>query len=181
MIIFLLLIGCKCGNDEKYQIMHLIGKEIVLDESYQSISISKKDSTHQSAFSELKKPIKIVTYMDSSSCTGCAMQILIQWNRLLREIQSDSVGFVTVVYPSDTNRLKMALRNLNLWNPLLYDTNNKFLINNKLLNVFARNRTFLLDKNNNIIVVGEPLRKSKLWNLYKSNIQTLVGNGGVIL
>ena len=116
--------------------------------------------------------------MDSSACTLCAMQILLEWNSILKEVLSDSVGFVTVVAPSNQADIKSSLNVLNLQNPLLYDTNNCFLKNNKINNILAKNRTFLLDEQNNIILVGEPIHKPQLWELYKNTIQTLIRNKG---
>ena len=117
--------------------------------------------------------------MDRSSCTQCAMQILIEWNKILQEIKSDSVGFVTIVYPTDKAELESALNVLKLPNTFLYDTHNNYLKDNKLTDILARNRTFLLDKNDKIVLVGEPLHKPKLWDLYKKSIQILINNKGV--
>ena len=54
------------------------------------------------------------------------------------------------------------------------------LKNNKLTNILARNRTFLLDAQNHIILVGEPLNNPQLWKLYKNRIQTLIHHKGKI-
>ena len=44
---------------------------------------------------------------------------------------------------------------------------------NNLENVLARNRTFLLNKENEIVLVGEPLGREKLAQLYKKCIDSL--------
>lgn len=180
LLFCLLLLGIGCTNNEKLQIIYLTGKQIQIDTSYQSFSVRDEEPSLKSALHEFEKPIKIITYMDRSSCTQCAMQILIEWNNLVKEVESDSVGFVIIIYPTDKIELKTALSALKLQNSLLYDTNNNFLKDNKLTNILARNRTFLLDKNNKIILVGEPLNKTKLWELYKNSIQTLISNDGTM-
>lgn len=180
LIICLVLTSIGCIDKEKAQILYLIGKQIHIDESYQSLSVKNGVIDSLSVFYEFKKPIKIVTYMDRSSCTQCAMQILIEWNKILQDVKSDSVGFVTIVYPTDKAELESALNMLKLSNTLLYDTYNNYLKDNKLSDILARNRTFLLDKNNKVVLVGEPLHKPKLWDLYKSSIQILINNKGVM-
>lgn len=53
--------------------------------------------------------------------------------------------------------------------PIFYDTLNKM----EKLNHFPKNntfRTFLLDKNNHVILVGNPIGNKTLWNLYKQII-----------
>ena len=180
LLICLLLAGSGCVNNEKMQIVSLIGKQIRIDDRCRSLSAKEGELYAKSAFYELEKPIKIITYMDSSSCTQCALQILVEWNRMLKEVVSDSVGFVTVVYPVDETGLRLALGMLQLENSLLYDASNRFLKDNKLIRVLARNRTFLLDKNNRVILVGEPFHKPQLWELYKSSIRTLIANKGTM-
>jgi hypothetical protein len=44
---------------------------------------------------------------------------------------------------------------------------------NNLEEVLARNRTFLLNKENKIILVGEPIGREKLTQLYKKCIDSL--------
>lgn len=180
LIICFVLTNFGCIDKEKAQILYLIGKQIHIDESYQSFSAKKEIVDSLSAFYEFKKLIKIVTYMDRSSCTQCAMQILIEWNKILQDIKSDSVGFVTVIYPTDKAELESALNVLKLPNTFLYDTYNNYLKDNKLTDILARNRTFLLDKNDKIVLVGEPLHKPKLWDLYKKSVQVLINNKGVM-
>jgi len=119
---------------------------------------------------ELAKPLKIVTYIDKNSCSECSMRILLHWSELLREVSGDSVGFIPVIYPNNASDLMDALKTLQIDFPLLYDIDNMFLNMNKLGKTLARNRTFLLDSNNKIIVIGEPLVSEKLWKVYKNTL-----------
>ena len=53
------------------------------------------------------------------------------------------------------------------------DSTNQFIRQNVIIPSDALFHTFLLDEQNRIIVVGNPLFNDKLWNLYYSEIQRI--------
>ena len=55
----------------------------------------------------------------------------------------------------------------------MYDAKNRFKKQNRL-DVSYLNRTFLLDKNNRIVLVGEPLGNPTLWKLYVDTANKLI-------
>lgn len=171
----MLLGGVACSNSPAtQQIKKLIGQEIRFDDNFELIHGDNDHTTKN----PLDSDIKIVTYIDSASCTKCALQILLLWNRRLIEVQND-VGFVAVIFPTKKQIIKTALNEMGISYPLMYDTNKNFISQNKL-NVLARNRSFLLDKNNRIVIVGEPIMNDKLWQLYISCIKQMRDNDGLI-
>lgn len=54
---------------------------------------------------------------------------------------------------------------------MFYDSD-VFKVENKL-DVLDQNRTFLLDRNNKIVLVGEPFSLPRLADLYKKQIQKM--------
>ena len=58
--------------------------------------------------------------------------------------------------------------------PLMFYDSEVFKTENRL-DVLARNKTFLLDQDNKIVLVGEPFNNQKLLNLYVKEIQILKG------
>ncbi|MDR2586137.1 MAG: hypothetical protein LBC84_07980 [Prevotellaceae bacterium] len=146
----------------------MYGKKIEFPTKYLPLGVGER------AFSigaELAKPLKIVTYIDKNSCSECALRILLHWNSLLQELSDVSVGFIPVIYPNDISELVDVLQTMQIDFPLLYDTENVFLKMNKLNRTLAVNRTFLLDSNNKIIVIGEPLASERLWMVYKNALK----------
>jgi len=170
-VLFLSFCAVACQEkrypDPVEQAKKLYGKKITFPTEYLSVVGS---GTGPSIDSELAKPLKIVTYLDENSCSECALQILKHWETLSQEVSGYSVGFIPVVYPNDTTELKNALQALQIDIPLFYDKGNKYIKQNKMEKVLARNRTFLLDDNNRIIVIGEPLASEALWRVYKNTI-----------
>ena len=175
LLLFLLscVAGCRqSGNPNALeQAKKLYGRKIHFPTDY--LSVTTGGST-LSIDSELAKPLKIVTCLDQNTCSECSLQILKQWQELIADIpQEISVGFIPIVYPNDTTELRRALQILGIGLPLFYDKENKYPRTNKLEKTLARNRSFLLDKDNRIVVIGEPLASAELWQLYKNALKKL--------
>lgn len=166
----LLVLSClllvACGERDSRLVKEarsLYGKRIVLPSEYESISYSGIPNVGN----EIAKKFKIATYIDSISCGDCAFRLVKEWDKLLKDIPATAdVGFIPVIYPSDREEIRRLLGLFEIEWPLLYDIRDEFLTKNKL-EVLARNKTFLLDEKNRIIVIGEPLNAPALWSVYK--------------
>lgn len=119
----------------------------------------------------LKKNVKIVSYLTDISCTSCGVKTLKIWQEELQKIDKRVVP-VIVVHSTNQEFRKMT-DSLSLDLPLMYYDSKIFGEKNKLEDVMARNRTFLLNKDNKIILVGEPIGRKKLTQLYKRCIDSL--------
>jgi len=125
--------------------------------------------------SRLKNKYKILHYIDSSGCTPCKLT-LFEWNQLLKTLQDTrkEVAFVFIISTNDsTNIMK-----INKWKelhkcpyPIFYDRKNLLDDKNKFINdpMF---QTFLLDQNNKVILIGNPVGNTDLQNLYKKTIHS---------
>jgi hypothetical protein len=112
------------------------------------------------------KPYKIFTYVDSIGCLSCQLH-LFDWKELIdlcRQQQID-VGFIFIVHSSDFNQFNKEVRSEIFNYPIIYDYNNKF----EKLNHFSQRpyRTFLLDKDNKVQLIGSPINNHTMWELYK--------------
>lgn len=57
--------------------------------------------------------------------------------------------------------------------PLMFYDSSIFEEKNKIKGLLARNRTFLLNKDNEIVLAGEPFGREKLTKLYQKCIDSL--------
>ena len=119
----------------------------------------------------LKKDVKIVSYLTDISCTSCGVKTLKIWQEELQKIDKRVIP-VIVVHSTNQEFRKMT-DTLSLDLPLMYYDTEIFGDKNNLEEVLARNRTFLLNKENKIILVGEPIGRKKLTQLYKECIDSL--------
>ena len=160
---------CSCQESTKKHYEKIVnewqGKEIIIpnDVTFKSL---RQDTLCSYLWD---KPFKILTYIDSIGCTSCNMN-LYSWkgiNQLCRQEQFD-VGFIFVVHSSNYNSFDADVIMYSFDYPIIYDYNNDF---HKLNNFpSAPYNTFLLDKENKVLLVGSPIGNHEMWERYKSVI-----------
>lgn len=110
---------------------------------------------------------KILNYIDSSGCTGCKLK-LAQWNEFINEINTltnNAVSFYFYFYPKNITELLYIIKTEDFKHPICIDTGEEL---NKL-NHFPKDinfQTFLLNKENKVIAIGNPMHNSEIKNLY---------------
>lgn len=114
---------------------------------------------------------KVVTYIDSVGCTSCKLQ-LPRWKELLAEVDSlmdGSVPFLFYFHPKDMKELRYLTRRDRFTYPVCFDEKDEF----NRLNRFPKEmmlQTFLLDKDNKVLAIGNPVLNPKVKELYVSLI-----------
>lgn len=168
---YLLLISCKPSN--KQQMVTLakdwIGREITFPQEL-VFTIQGNDTV----FGEKERVYKhkIISYVDTTGCTTCKLQ-LPRWKKLMKEFgetSSDSVTLYFIFYPKDLEELLYALKFNDFRYPICIDLDDDF----NRVNHFHPNpafQTFLLDKNNRVLAMGNPIHNPKIKELYLKIIQ----------
>lgn len=160
----ILLFSC---NTEKRKIESVvkewIGKEIKFP---LSINSTKQDSLWGLI---INKDIKVLTIVDSNSCTECRLK-LYDWKKYIEETDSinTEIAFIFVVNTKNYSIVDTIKKKNNFNYPIFYDYNNKL----EKLNRFPKNpnyQTFLLNKNNKVVLIGNPIGNTPMWKLYKKH------------
>lgn len=114
----------------------------------------------------------IVTYVDSTGCTGCRMKLSL-WREFLSSLDSvvgeRDVNSVMVVNPKDTRELSYLIRRDNYSYSVVNDTSDSL----QMLNGFpddAMFRSFLIDRHRRVVAIGNPVYNPAIANLYRSVI-----------
>ena len=121
-----------------------------------------------------KADYKVVTYVDSVGCTSCKLQ-LHRWKVLMEEVDlltDGSVPFLFYFHPKDMKELRYLTRRDGFIYPVCFDKEDEL----NRLNQFPTNmtfHTFLLDKDNKVIAIGNPVLSPKVKELY---LDLLTGN-----
>lgn len=119
---------------------------------------------------------KVVTYVDSAGCTGCKLQ-LHRWKELMAEVDSLSDGkvpFLFYFHPKDIKEVRYLTRKDGFTYPVCFDGKDDF----NRLNHFPEDmmfQTFLLDKENKVVAIGNPVLNPKVKELY---VRLLAGSEG---
>ena len=142
------------------------GKEVRFPQGISCTSIGK-DTTCIDLFSD---NFKILLYVDSIGCTSCRLT-LSAWKKIMQE--SDSVfirkpEFVFFFHPKrrDEQGLQFIFIQNGFSHPVFIDKENEI----GKLNKFPSNpeyQCFLLDRDNKVVMVGDPSLNTGVWALYK--------------
>ena len=169
------LLVSSCEESEKERLSRLVneweGKEILFP-THSTFTIQGKDTVD---FQFQNAEYKVVTYVDSVGCTGCKLQ-LPRWKELMTEVDSltgGRVSFLFYFHPKDLKELRFLTRREGFTYPVCFDEKDDF----NCLNHFPSEsmfQTFLLDKENRVIALGNPIQNPKVKELYLNLIK---GNG----
>lgn len=123
---------------------------------------------------------KIVAFADSSGCTSCDLK-LSAWIELYRKLESSNLGDIPIVlyvHPKDPKEILYNLSEVGYHHPICIDVNNSF---NKLNHLPEQStyQSFLLDKDNKILLIGNPIHNPKLKELFISEMTGEDSHSGV--
>ena len=141
------------------------GKEIKFP-SRSVFTIQGKDTVD---FGFVDADYKVVTYIDSVGCTSCKLQ-LPRWKQLIEEVDSltgGSVPFLFYFHPKDLKELRYYTRRDDFTYPVCFDEKDELNQQNQFPSDMTFH-TFLLDRDNKVVAMGNPVLNPKVKELYLS-------------
>lgn len=173
-LLVLLLVFCSCGDRRKNYIDCIveewIGKEVLFPSNATYSVLGERDTIN---LLQLKTGYRIISYVDSKGCINCKLQ-LPYWKKFINEVDSvcidSKIPFLFYFHPKNESELYSLLKSYNFTYPICVDANDSL---NKL-NRFPADmmfQTFLLDSNNTVLAIGNPILNPKIRELYLDIIQ----------
>ena len=164
-----LLTACKENNKEKFALLvqEWQGKEIVFP---QDMAFTRF-VTEPVDYRILDAEYKVLVYVDSVGCTSCKLQ-LPKWQKLIAHVDSATNGnipFIFVFQSKDDRELRYILKCDNFDRPVCIDRNNRFNSSNRFPQDITF-QTFLLNKDNKVKVIGNPVHNLAVRDLYLKQI-----------
>ena len=166
-ILTILFWGCAVNSNHGGDyIREMVGSKLVINTGQMTIG---DDSMMY--LSHLDKQFKIVVYSDSSNCTACNIQFP-AWKIKFRELSlvNNDVGLIFITNTDNISGTE-AIANISRPSGLrLYDAQGVFKKNN---HVFSHTdfHIFLVDRDNKVILIGNPLTNHRIFALYKEAIE----------
>jgi len=175
-IIVILSIGfgltfLSCREEPNSKIVDIVsewqGKEIVFPENIVFTRYGKDTLFYQIPESDYK----IVMYTDSIGCTKCKLQ-LYKWREFIKEVDTLTGGSVPVLFifhPMNKKEISYLLRRDGINIPVYIDINDQ---TNKINHFPSQQQfqCFLLDKDNKVVYIGDPVNSIRVKRLYLSHI-----------
>ena len=124
---------------------------------------------------------KIVTYVDSDGCTSCKMKLK-SWDKLINELKSSpdiTINFLMVINTDEKAVVETLLKQNNFNHPVAIDSKGDYYDMN-VLPEKVDYQTFLLDGNDRVVALGNPVYNPKIKELYARLIFDSL-NGGKTL
>lgn len=140
--------------------------EVIIDGSSKIEAISKRTS-------------KLVAIYDSTLCTSCQVSNLFIWDEFVL-LTNDSLELNIIFIPNkfDYKLIKEELKNIKYNFPVYIDSMGAIYKDNPLYDWSnINNHFFLLNKEQNISMIGFPLLNDDIREKYKEKIRDLGGNG----
>ena len=157
-----LLLG-ECSKDLDSAIHKLYNRKI--DMSWEKIYISDNEVFENYEF---VKPIKIVVYVDTVLCLSCFADYLKAANQYMQTQNRDSIEYICVLRPRPIELVQNMLQNIKHSEiSVVMDVDDVFLKKNSLDKYTDTLTAFMLDENNRIVVIGDPVRSIKVRSLFK--------------
>jgi len=166
LILLFLLVLFSCGNSQRDNVLSILQeweqKEIKFP-SHSIFTIRDKDTVEYN----LQNKYKILIYTDSVGCTSCKLY-LSEWKKLIQTVDSlhpNSVQFLFFFSPKKERRINRVFWENRFDYPICVDEQDSI----NILNHFPSNenfQTFLLDQNNKVIAIGNPVHNLKIRELY---------------
>ncbi len=169
LVTFFLAQLCSCeNNDFLHEELRKIKSHNINLPMQKMTCYSEKciDKNKESDNSLLK--YKMIVFTDSSECSSCAIKSLNQWNKLLYMEDKGKVKFYFVfsLIKGNAQEIHYAYRISGLNHPIYVDTCNAFLRANPHIPSNPLFHSFLLDENDSVILVGNPVRNKKIEELF---------------
>lgn len=175
IIVLIALILSSCENSGKKNVIALLqeweGKKIIFP-SNPVFTIRGEDTVDY----QIQETWKILTYIDSTGCTGCKLNIS-EWQKIMDTVDSFSlrpVQFLFFLSPKNGMEIYQKLRVAHFDYPICVDIEDSLNNLNNFPQIEAF-QTFLLDRDNKIIAIGNPVNNNKIKELYLKIIQ-----GGIV-
>lgn len=165
----ILLFSCK--ENEKEEITKIVtewqDKEIIFPEDLFFTRYGQDTIQYEMPESDYK----ILLYVDSVGCTGCKLQ-LHKWNEFITEVDSftnHSVPVLFFFHPKDKRELAYLLKRDGIAVPVCLDENDRL---NSINRFPSRHdfQCFLLDKDNKVVYIGNPVHNTRIREMYLSRI-----------
>lgn len=168
-ILLLLNPACDSQRQEMEQLVKAwYGKTIFFPEEA-VFTVYGKDTVEAP---DMNTEYKVLMYVDSIGCPRCKMKIY-AWTLLSQELDSASEGAISYfiyVHPKEISQFGNMLRSAEFDKPICIDTTDMIQRLNNLPKEMLF-QTFLLDRNNQVVVIGNPVYSASVRQLYKDVVR----------
>ena len=173
-ILFFAILSCRDEQSLSKELSVLQSSSIILPQGEDLIIHNMDSMTYNK-----ENKLKYIIYSDSLACSSCMINSLISWNPFIEYSKNynGKLVFYFVFSPAkkDVRSLNMLIRNSEFKYQIIVDGKNNFAKSNSHLPKDNLLHTFLLDENNNVVLVGNPVRNKKIKEMFYKIVEEKLG------
>lgn len=180
--ILLIVICCflSACNSQKRELQEKVEKlqSVAIDIPYDRMGCWTSDSIME--ISPWKKAkLKLIHYVDSATCSTCYLNKIVTYEQLFRmeKLSNNEFYNIFIINPSNIakKRLETDFHDKLIPQTIFVDSANVFTEVNPNIPSESMYHTFLLDENNNVILVGCPLGNEKIGDMLQATVEKKLG------
>ena len=115
----------------------------------------------------LKRPLKLVIYISQEGCGDCKLRALIPiYMFILENNHLNHFGVIIILNPADEESAFISLKYMRFRHTVFFDLDGSFERLNPHLPKNGQFHTFLLNKDNKVVLIGNPLQNEQMKKLY---------------
>lgn len=169
------VVSCKYNSKLSEEILLFQKKPIVLTKQSELIIGGQKKVIEN----ETQRGLKYVIYKDSLECTSCSINKMYFWDEFIKYAKSYNgrLKYYFIYSPLKKNcrNVEFLLKNINFDYPILLDSLGEFVKLNPHLPKNRALHTFLLDEDNNVILVGDPVYNKRIEKMFYKIVEEKLG------
>lgn len=178
VISFTILNFISCANKSQDYYRKTKNTKLIIGEQYILPTKSEYIILDRDTLIGQTQNTKLIVYFSKHSCTSCSLKELKHWKRILKNISVlKKEGFlIDVLFILNGNKNDGAIRNtlisLDFNYPVMCDQIGEF----EKFNLLPENsfmHCFILNKNNVVELVGNPLLGNNNWELFKNKLKII--------
>lgn len=162
-----LAISISCGESLEKQVARMQGMHITMDFNNAYARYDGIDSVYTS-----DAGAKLVVFVDSLSCSSCFLNHLHSYSEVNDTLRNHGGNLVVILNPQilrlEEVRSKFSTERYPFW--CILDSKGEFIRNNPNLPGNKLLHTFTLDKDDNVVLVGDPSNNPKIMELLKRQL-----------
>ena len=176
ILLVMLFISCSNRGTLKEELKVLQSKSIIIPTDAK-MTVFGRDSIIPSF---MGSELKLIVYSDSIVCSPCAIEYMYLWEDFFEyaEGHNNRLKYYFIFTPkkNDDYSVRFALKKSKFYYPVILDSKGEFAKLNPHLPKNKVLHTFLLDKDNNVVLVGSPLNNPKIETLFKTTVDNLLSD-----
>ena len=169
LILLFMFVGCSSKTKQQIAVRRMYGRTIEYANDY--IAVDKDTFTQKQVYKN--DVVTLVTYIDSVICPKCVLNEYQLFRDLFDQYDKSQFQLLLIIGKRDPSEVRGFLSELD-FPYVVYIDNGWFFDSNKLSAILPQNRSFLLDKESKVRLIGDPFLNKKIYDLYSETIHNLI-------